>query len=178
MFGWFGQSRDKAAARALYESALEAARAPVLFSAYGAPDTLEGRFEMLALHLALLLDRLSKAEPSARRLSQPLTEHFVVAMDDAMRDFGIGDLKVPQKVKKAAAALYDRHKAYAAATRAEGPVAAWQAALAEQLTHLAGHTTIDMTRLAQFAVIAARHLDGVSDSDLAAGRVSYPTPPA
>ena len=40
MFGWFGQSRDKAAARALYESALEAARAPALFSAYGTPDTL------------------------------------------------------------------------------------------------------------------------------------------
>ncbi len=174
MFGLFGQSSEKAAAKRLYETALEAARQPTLFAAYGVPDTLEGRFEMLALHLAALLDRLGKAEDTARRLSKPLTERFVIDMDDAMRDFGVGDLSVPRKVKKAAAALYDRHKSYGAAIAAEDPVSAWGAALREQLAELAGNDRVDKGLLAAYAARIAPQLGASSDSDLAAGRVSFP----
>lgn len=175
MFGLFGQSAEKAAAKALYEAASEAARQPALFASYGVPDTLEGRFEMLALHLAVLLDRLAKGEEGARRLSKPLTERFVVDMDDAMRDFGVGDLSVPRKVKKAAAALYDRHKAYGAVISAGEDVGtAWDAALRAQLAELADHKRVDIDALATYAAGIAPHLGALADSDLAAGRVSFP----
>lgn len=174
MFGLFGRSGDKTAANSLYEAAQEAARQPVLFAAYGVPDTLEGRFEMLALHLAVLLDRLGKGDDGVRRLSKPLTERFVIDMDDAMRDFGVGDLSVPRKVKKAAAALYDRHRAYGAAISAGGAAGAWTQALQEQLAGLGGHERADVGRLGAYAARMAPHLAALADGDLAAGRISFP----
>lgn len=175
MFGLLGRSGDKTAAKSLYESALEAARQPVLFAAYGVPDTLEGRFEMLALHLAVLLDRLGKGEDGTLRLSKPLTERFVIDMDDAMRDFGVGDLSVPREVKKAAAALYDRHKAYGAAIAAGNRVGGWGQALQVQLAGLGGHERIDVGQLAAYAARIAPHLAALGDGEVAAGRVGFPT---
>jgi cytochrome b pre-mRNA-processing protein 3 len=178
MLGWLSQSRDRSAARSLYDATLAAAREPALYASYAAPDTIEGRFEMLALHLAVLLDRLGKADAPARRLLQPLTEQFVVDMDDAMRAFGIGDLAVPRKVKKAAAALYDRHKAYGAAIAADDPHTAWATALGAQLDDLAGKERIDIAALATYAATLAPHLAPLSNADLAAGRVTFPSAPA
>ena len=174
MFGWFGQTREKATARELYDAAQAAARTPVFYAEYGVPDTIEGRFEMLALHLAVLLDRLGKAGEEARGLSPRLTEQFVIDMDDAMRDRGIGDLTVPKKVKKAAAALYDRHRAYGGAISAGNTAEIWRMALETQLAELSGGKAIDLTSLATYAAQLAPHLATQNDTELAAGRVTYP----
>lgn len=174
MRGWFGQSREKAAAGSLYEAALSASREPLLYAIFGVPDTIEGRFEMLALHLSVLLDRLGGSTTAARQLSVPLTEQFVVDMDDAMRAHGVGDLSVPRKVKKAAAALYDRHRAYGAAMRSETPRETWSHALGEQLADLSGRERIDLSALTRYATTLGPHLDAQSDGDLAVGRATFP----
>ena len=59
-------------ATALYGRVAEQARAAELFEACGIPDTLDGRFDALALHAALVIDRL-RAEPEGRRC-QPTLE--------------------------------------------------------------------------------------------------------
>lgn len=177
MFGWFGQSRDRTAVRALYESALAASRQPPLYSSIHVPDTVEGRFEMLALHLAALLDRLARCDPPASRLAKLLTEQFVVDMDDAMRAYGVGDLTVPRKVKTAAAALYDRYRAYGAATAApeQSRRLAWHDALAAQLQPLKGGDRLDLGRLARYAASLAPHLAVQQDQALAVGILGFPS---
>lgn len=84
----------------LYRSVVAAARRPVWYRAGGVPDTIEGRFDMVAAILSLVLLRLERegvngAEPAAR-----LTELFVDDMDGQLRQQGIGDIVVGKHMGK------------------------------------------------------------------------------
>ena len=104
---------------ALYEAATRQARQPAFYERLGAPDTVEGRFELYSLHVVLLLNRL-KGEGDA---AQALFDTYVSALDHTLREMGVGDLTVPKKMRKLGEAFYGRAKAYQAAL-AEGDHAA------------------------------------------------------
>src|SRR5215204_1565328 len=80
--------RDREAAEALYAACVAAARHPVLYTAYGVPDTLQGRFEMLALHLFAPIQRLMHEPGDDPELARLLAERFVADMDAAFREMG------------------------------------------------------------------------------------------
>jgi cytochrome b pre-mRNA-processing protein 3 len=115
-----GQIRRIAAK--LYGSIVTQARDPTFYTVCGVPDTPDGRFGMLIVHLYLVLERLKREGNAGAALSRSLVETFITDMDDCMREMGVGDLSVPRKVKKAAAALYDRIFEFRAAM-AEGHAA-------------------------------------------------------
>lgn len=92
----------------IYGAVVAAARQPVFYRQYRVPDTPEGRFEMVALVLFLVLERVKQAAPGGEALTQGAIEAFVTDMDDCMREMGVGDLTVSKKVKRAAAAFYER----------------------------------------------------------------------
>ncbi|WP_245279967.1 ubiquinol-cytochrome C chaperone family protein [Hyphomicrobium sp. 99] len=99
-------------AEELYGSVVTAARQPAFYGHLGVPDTPEGRFELVALHLFLALEVLRGKGAAAEQLARRTIETFVVDMDDCMREMGVGDLTVPKKVKRAAAAFYERAASY------------------------------------------------------------------
>lgn len=99
-------------ARKLYGAVVTAARHPAFYAAFGVPDTPEGRFELITLHLYLALEGLRGTMPEADDLSQRMIETFVADMDDCMREMGVGDLAVPKRVKRAAATFYERATIY------------------------------------------------------------------
>jgi cytochrome b pre-mRNA-processing protein 3 len=101
--------------RALYAAVVDQSRAPALYLALGAPDTVEGRFEIYSLHVVLLLDRLRQAGAPAKAVSQALFDTYVKALDDALREMGVGDLSVGRKMRKLGEAFYGRAKSYQAA---------------------------------------------------------------
>jgi cytochrome b pre-mRNA-processing protein 3 len=102
MLGWLKRRRNvRRTARSLYGSIVTQARSHLAYERWGVPDTPEGRFEMIVLHLALVLRRLSKAGEAGRKLGQALTEVFVVDVDDTLREMTVGDLSVPRHVKRA-----------------------------------------------------------------------------
>lgn len=109
----------KARAEAVYLSLTRQARRPELYGALGAPDTNEGRFEIYALHLAVVLRRLKRQGGEAEELSQALFDRFVRGLDDAMREMGVGDLSVGKKMRKLGEQLYGRLKRYDEALDAE-----------------------------------------------------------
>jgi cytochrome b pre-mRNA-processing protein 3 len=111
----FRQRRPKVVGRLLYESAVERARQPSLYTAFAAPDTLEGRFELYSLHVILLLHRLQGQGPEAAETAQALFDIFVSQLDHALREIGVGDLSVAKKMRKLGEAFYGRAKAYEAA---------------------------------------------------------------
>ena len=76
------------------------------------PDTPQGRFEMVVLHVVLVVRRLTREGPAGARLARALNEAFIADMDDNMREMTFGDLRVPREIKQVTAALLDRHKAY------------------------------------------------------------------
>lgn len=105
----------RAAGRALYARVVEQSRTPALYSELSAPDTVEGRFEIYTLHLVLLLERLQGQGDRAAETGQALFDAYLKALDDALREMGVGDLSVGKKMRRLGEAFYGRVKSYLAA---------------------------------------------------------------
>jgi cytochrome b pre-mRNA-processing protein 3 len=100
---------------ALYGMIVAQARMPAFYRDYGVPDTVEGRLDMIVLHLVLVLQRLAKGHSGLPPLGQQLFDRFCRDIDDNFREMGVGDLTVPKEMRKVAEAFYGRSKAYEAA---------------------------------------------------------------
>jgi cytochrome b pre-mRNA-processing protein 3 len=109
----------EARAAALYARAAEEARAAELFETCGIPDTLDGRFDALALHAALMIDRLRR-EPDGEALAQAFFDAMFRHLDLTLREIGVQDLGVGRRIKIMAEGLHGRALAYRAAL-AGGP---------------------------------------------------------
>jgi cytochrome b pre-mRNA-processing protein 3 len=102
----------------LYGAAVAAAREPFLYTDLGVPDTLDGRFDMVGLHVFLLIQRL-KTDPSpGPALAQAVFDAMFSDMDVNLREMGVGDLSVGRKVRVMWEAFHGRAAAYAAAMNA------------------------------------------------------------
>jgi cytochrome b pre-mRNA-processing protein 3 len=106
LLGW--KTRD---VEPIYSAIVTAARQPHFYAEWGVPDTVDGRFDLIVLHLFLVLDRL-RMEEGYEDVSQDLTDHFYKDMDRSLREMGVGDLSVGKKVRKMAEACYGRLLAY------------------------------------------------------------------
>lgn len=112
----FGRDALHDDARRLYMAATDRARSPTFYLALGVPDTLDGRFELVALHAHLVIRRLRAEEGdgkgAAAGLAQALFDALFSDMDRALREMGVGDLGVGRRVKAMARAFYGRVAAY------------------------------------------------------------------
>ncbi|GEO81622.1 ubiquinol-cytochrome C chaperone family protein [Pararhodospirillum oryzae] len=112
-------------ARALYFSLVAKARDPALYESLGVPDTLDGRYNMVVAHMALVLARMSAVDPQQApnrraplaRLAQDLFDLMIRDMDRNLREIGVSDMKVGKEVKKMTHAYYGRAFAYHNALR-------------------------------------------------------------
>ena len=91
--------REREAADRIYAACVDAARRPALFLGYGVPDTLQGRFEMLTLHLFPVLYRFMHDPGDDPGLARLISESLVVDMDSAFREMGVGDVTVPKRMR-------------------------------------------------------------------------------
>jgi len=89
------------------------ARLPIFYEALGVADSIDGRFDMLALHAWLVLDRL--AGQGEQALAQVLVDDLFAHFDEALREQGAGDMGMNRRMTKMADAFYGRLKAYRAA---------------------------------------------------------------
>ena len=115
---FFRPNAATAAGRALYTAVVARARDPALYGDLAIPDTLEGRFEAYTLHVVLLLDRLRGQGRAAGDVSQALFDAYVKALDNTLREMGVGDLSVGKKMRKLGEAFYGRVKSYGVAFEA------------------------------------------------------------
>jgi cytochrome b pre-mRNA-processing protein 3 len=104
---------DRGAAPALYEQVIACARAPHWYQAGGVPDTIDGRFDMIAAVLAMLLLRLEES-PEALVTSTALAECFIEDMDGQLRELGVGDVVVGKHMGRMMGMLGGRLGAYRA----------------------------------------------------------------
>jgi cytochrome b pre-mRNA-processing protein 3 len=100
---------------ALYAAVTAQARQPSLYQAGGVPDTLDGRFDLLALFLALMLRRLRECGDAAEAMRQQLFDLFAADLDRSLREMGIGDMGISRRIKLMGQACYGRMAAYEAA---------------------------------------------------------------
>jgi len=91
---------------ALFEAAVREARRPAWFVEGAVPDSVDGRFSVLATVTALILVRLE--QEGATEASVALTERFVETLDTEVREMGVGDPAVGKQVRKLVGALAGR----------------------------------------------------------------------
>lgn len=105
----------------LFTKIVSQARMPHFYSDWGVADTVDGRFDLIILHLALVVDRLESHEESKQvaLLIRYLQEVLFDNMDMSLREMGVGDMSVGKKIKIMAEAYNGRLAAYAGATRSD-----------------------------------------------------------
>lgn len=108
----FQTPRFQAEGRALYRRIAERARWPVLYTLYGVPDTIDGRFEMLCLHAYPVFHGLKGKGADADVLSQAVYDAMFADLDGALREIGVADLGVGRRIKAMTEALNGRIQAY------------------------------------------------------------------
>jgi cytochrome b pre-mRNA-processing protein 3 len=96
---------------AIYGMIVTQAREPLFYRDLSVPDTVNGRFDLLLLHLWMVLRHL-RTLPQGAGLSQALFDHFCADMDANLRELAVGDLAVPKKMQKVGEAFYGRAAAY------------------------------------------------------------------
>lgn len=117
-FGLFGRKRqNREKIEALHAAIVSAARSVAFYRDAGVPDTFEGRFDLLTLHLCLVA-RALRAEPApGPDMAQDLIDCAFRHFDANLREAGVGDLTVPKRMKVLASAFLGRSTAYDDALR-------------------------------------------------------------
>ena len=172
-FSHFGKPRasQRGTIEAIYGMIVTQAREPLFYRDLAVPDTVNGRFDLLILHLWLVLRRLRAAEGAAA-LSQALFDHFCNDMDDNLREMGVGDLTVPKRMRAFGEAFYGRTAAYDLALQAgEEPLAQ---ALCKNI--LNGEGIENARRLALYAKAVIVSLTGQDEAALLAASWKFPSP--
>lgn len=178
IFPRFGRKpRDADTISALYGMIVAPARLPCFYRDYAVADTVNGRFELIVLHLALLIERLTR-EAALRALAQGLFDRFCQDMDHNLREMGVGDLAVPKEMQRMGEAFYGRAQAYRAALGAADAGQALIAAVTRNIYDGAPAGPAAAERLAAYIRATVDDLQGQDAAALGAGSVRFPDPAA
>ncbi|RXG89781.1 MULTISPECIES: ubiquinol-cytochrome C chaperone family protein [Bradyrhizobium] len=156
---------------AIYGMIVTQAREPIFYRDLDVPDTVNGRFDLLLLHLWLLLRRLRTVQ-GATGLSQALFDRFCEDMDDNLREMGVGDQTVPKRMRAFGEAFYGRVQAYDQAMEGAGDALA--SAICKNI--LNGTGMDQAQRLAAYARATEADLGRTDEAALL--RASFKFPPA
>ena len=166
------RKRLKATARQIYGSIVTQARSPLFYAVWKVPDSIEGRFEMVVMHLVLVMRRLKGAGAKPQDLSRLIAEAFVDDMDDSLREMGVSDLKVPKHMRKAGDAFHGRLRAYSEALDGED-MTGLRASLMRNIVMAREGEGPDVDALADYMVRSGNRLAELPEDDLLAGMVAF-----
>ncbi|MEI6556766.1 MAG: ubiquinol-cytochrome C chaperone family protein [Rhodospirillaceae bacterium] len=173
---FLGSGRKRAVARC-YALVVEQSRRPGFYLWCGIPDSLDGRYEMLALHAFLVVHRLKGQGEAARLFSRDFFEGMITEMDCTVREMGVGDMGVPPRVKRMVKGFNGRIVAYD-----RGIAGAGDDALLAALDNNLFGTVLEpapeaLARMAGYLRQAVAVLEAQPLEALLAGEVCFPDPP-
>lgn len=166
----------------LYEQIVAQARQPAIYRRCAIPDTMDGRLEMILLHVILVLGRLRREGNAGQRIGQRLMETLVADLDDTLRQIGLGDDSVAHRIPKLAGALEERSRDYglalsAAPDTASAPTLSLEAALLAhvyRLTKPSAAAEANASHLADYVRRCNSAIDAIPGADIRAGRLNLP----
>ena len=173
MLGLLRRNRLERPAYRLYVAAVAAARDPVFYAELGVPDTVDGRFDMVSLHVYLVVRRLCALQAPAPKLAQAVFDAMFSDMDVNLREMGVGDLSVGKRNRAMWEAFHGRSAAYQVALGGSGDEALAQALLRNVWRGGTPDPAAAPTRLAE---IIRRRNTALGTQDLTAlinGQVSF-----
>ncbi len=159
LLNWFRRRPYELAGFRLYGAAVAAARAPGFYRDLAVPDTLDGRFDLVGLHVFLVIRRLRALPSPGAEMAQAVFDAMFGDMDVNLREMGVGDLSVGKRVRAMWEAFHGRARAYETALDA-GDEGALAASLARNVWRGSAPPGA-AARLARAVLANARHLDGL-----------------
>jgi cytochrome b pre-mRNA-processing protein 3 len=114
MFQWFKKQYETEDIGKIYNIVVSQSRRPELFAEFSVADTLDGRFDLLSLHMCLIFKRLKLEDNSYKQFAQSLFDFMFQDMDRSLREIGVGDLSVGKRVKEMGRAFLGRLEVYEA----------------------------------------------------------------
>ena len=102
----------ESSAQALYALAVKQARVPLFYEQFGVADTPDGRFDMIMMHVYLILRHLKSGDAQCQAIAQIVFDTMFADMDQNLREMGAGDIGVAIRIKDMAKAFYGRIAAY------------------------------------------------------------------
>ena len=168
---WKPRIASRGTIEAIYGMIVTQAREPSFYRDLGVPDTVNGRFDLLVLHLWMVLRRMRGLETGAG-LSQALFDRFCADMDANLREMGVGDLTVPKRMRAFGEAFYGRAGAY------DHALAAGQDALAQAFCKniLNGGQIEQARQLGTYAAAGMAMLEGLDEAALLGASWKFPAP--
>ncbi len=152
----------------LYSAIVDWARAPWFYTAAKVPDTIDGRFDMIALMVSLVLIRLEREGEPVQGFGQHLIETFITDMDRSMREIGVGDLSVGKHVQRMAEAFLGRLSAYRTALMHEAEPKTLADGVARNVYR---SDTADTSLLIEKIRIILAYLAKLDPGDIAHGKI-------
>lgn len=175
MFRLFSRANpEKDAARALFSVLARQARRPEFHIRFKVPDTIDGRFDLLTLHGFLALEGLKGCGKAGERIGTHLASAIFEALDEALRELGVGDMGISRRIKAMADAFYGRLTVYGAAEDDE----AMAAALHRNLYRNEAGRDLEASMLADYVLKSrARHRGGEAGPALLKGEIDFASLP-
>lgn len=155
------------AAHAAYTALVSQARREFFYVDAGVPDTLDGRFDVIILHMFIATQRLKNDAPEFTRA---LWEVFFSDMDRSLREIGASDTGIGKRIKKIAMAFYGRMDAYGDALEND---AAFKEAIARNLYRDEATDDAKLAFIADYARRTIAHLRTQDTQALASGNINF-----
>jgi cytochrome b pre-mRNA-processing protein 3 len=173
---WFTRRPSEDSSDEAYRRIVAQARRPEFYADGGVPDSLDGRFEMLALHLFLVQHRLKheRGDAACAALAQALADRVAADLDANLREMGAGDLGVGRRVKRMAGTIYGRITAYEAGL--DGGEAVLRQAIRRNLFATVEPDEGQVAAMARYVLAGYGLLAEAPAAALAKGAVEFPEP--
>lgn len=167
------KSRTKTA-QSLYQAALAQARRRVFYTEYAVPDTIDGRYEMIVLHVCQIMEGLRNSGIDGEKIMQPLFDCMFRDFEYAAREMGIGDLSIPRHMKRMMQGFHGRATFYREALEDEENPSLLVNALARNVYGTVDEVDVDI--LARLADYITRNAVSLKTQDLTTGTVVFCDP--
>jgi cytochrome b pre-mRNA-processing protein 3 len=171
---WRARRANRILIDQIHGEIVAAARAPALFRDLGAPDDMDGRFEMTILHAALVLRRLGGLGPTGASISQELVDRVFEGFEDALRELAISDAGVARRIKSMGSAFQGRAKVYDEALAARDAPALVTALARNAFRAKTPSDAPRATALAAHVLALADAFDAIPIEAFTEGRFRYP----
>mgnify|MGYP006214835837 CR=1 FL=1 len=168
----FSFSREKNIAHKLYKTIVKQAREPIFYQSCGVADTFDGRFDMISLHMILVMRRMKRDIEQTRKLSQALFDYMFDDIDLNLRELGIGDMGVLTRVKNMTKAFYGRLESYDQGLNLEDD-AQLKAALERNLYRGNDVTDANLCTITAYIREQSLHLENFGINNLLVGELEF-----
>lgn len=173
---WFKPSEQEVQAHALYLALVTQSRQPIFYTNFGVDDTVDGRFDLIALHVFLLSHALRDQEEEAiHDMVQQVVDRMFVDMDQSLREMGVGDVSIGKKAQKMAYALNGRMEVYGEHWEDKDALAK---ALWRNLYRSQDEAMPHASAMADYAYDAVKRLELLTLESLKAAQLPWPEMPA